>query len=196
MSKWKDVRKGDVVEMSGRECRVVKIKPKGKKARVMLDVRGRRSEGIVKLADKVKIVSTKADAKKLHDEEGTQKRWATKKELAEAMTPIPAGNPKRTSPPAKATGDPWERPVDRLEKKLDELLGARLVAESKDEKEGYYVPPVDVSTIASHLLFLHGGIPDACEDEGQMLRAHEAQHAEALRGLPLAVNHWHTEKRP
>lgn len=195
MSKWKDVVKGDVVKMSGRECRVVKIKPKGKKARVMLDVRGRYSEGEVKLADKVKIVSRKTGGK-LHGSEGEQRRWATEPELAEAMSPIPAGDPAQTKPPAKADGDPWERPVDRVERKLDELLGARLVAEAKNEAMGYYVPPVDVSTVASHLALFHGGIPEACTDEAMMIRAHEAQHVEALRGAALPTNHWHTEKRP
>jgi hypothetical protein len=58
------------------------------------------------------------------------------------------------------------------------------------------VPPVDVSTVAAHLALFHGGIPSACEDEGAMLAAHTAQHAEARNGSPLAVNHWHTEKRP
>lgn len=193
MSKWKDVVKGDVVTMGPREYRVVKIKAKGKKARVVLETKGKQSEGVVKLSDKVKIASRKTGGK-LTDEAGTQRRWAKQSELDEALAPMPKGSASKSSPPAPATGDPWERPVDRIEKKLDELLGARLVG--VQVKDGVYVPPVDVSTVAAHLALFHGGIPSACEDEGQMLRAHEAQHAEALKGLPLAVNHWHTEKRP
>lgn len=197
-STWADVKKHDVVELGGRAWRVVKIKAKGKKADVMVEFKGRYAESKVKLADRVKIAK-KGDGTKrgpLLDESGTARRWATKKEAAEVGVALPAGDAKQTTPPKKPSGDPWERPADRIERKLDELLAARLVGATTDESAGYYVPPVDVSTVASHLNLFHGGIPSACEDEGAMLKAHEAQHAEALRGMPLAVNHWHTATRP
>ena len=68
---------------------------------------------------------------------------------------------------------------------------------STDEDAGYYAPPVNVTTVAAHLALFHGGVPEAVsDDEGKMLAVHEAQHAEALKGAPLAVNHWHTKTRP
>lgn len=201
-STWADVKKHDVVAMAGREYRVVKIKPKGKKATVMVEYKGRYVESKVKLADKVKIAKAGGGSKHgpLTDESGTARRWATKKEAEEVLgkggAAIPRGDSSQTKPPKKPSSDPWERPADRIEKKLDELLNARLVAATSDETAGYYVPPVDVSTVAAHLALFHGGVPERCEDEGQMMRAHEAQHAEALKGAPLATNHWHTETRP
>lgn len=197
-STWGDAKKGDVVEIDGRRWTVVKLKRKGKKAKVVVDYKGRRAETTLKLSQRVKIVD--ANGTKLHDPEGAQRRWATKREHDEKLTPsrgLPPGDPAQTKPPAKAKGDPWETPAGRIERKLDELLQARLVGETSDESAGYYVPPVDVSTIASHLALFHGGIPEACDDdETKMLAAHKAQHDEALRGAPLAVNHWHTAKRP
>lgn len=192
-STWKDAAKGDLVKMSGREYRVVKIKPKGKKAKVMVERSGSYYPSTVKLADKVKIVSRKTGGK-VTDAGGTQRRWATEAELDEALGPMPKGSGKAKRPPAPEHGDPWERPIDRVEKKLDEILGARLVG--VQVSEGVIVPPVDVTTVASHLAIFHGGIPAACESEVDMLRVHEAQHAESTKGLPLAVQHWHEETRP
>lgn len=197
-STWADVKKHDVVELGGRAWRVVKIKPGKKKAEVMVDYKGRIAESTVKLADKVVIVK-KGDGTKrgpLHDETNAQRRWATKKE-AEPKG-LPAGDASMTKPPTKAKhGDPWESQTDRIEKSLHDLLSARLVGISTDEDSGYYVPPVNVTTVASHLALFHGGIPDAVQDdEARMMAAHESQHAEALRGMPLAVNHWHTPTRP
>lgn len=203
---WADVSKGQSVELAGRAWRVTKIKPDGKRAKVTVEHKGREAKSVVKLKDAVTIVSAaaaptwKKGGKRgpVTDERGTQQRWATEKELREAMTQgLPPGDQSQTKPPAKANGDPWETQADRVERKLDEILQARLVAISTD-KTGYYVPPVDSSTIAAHLALLHGGIPEACDDdESKMLRAHDAQHAAALKGEGvLEVNHWHTEKRP
>lgn len=202
MSKWRDVQKHDVVEMAGREYRVVKIKAGKKKADVMVEYKGRYVSSVVKLADKVKVAK-KGDGTKrgpLTDESGTARRWATKREAEEVLgkggATLPSGDSTKTKPPKKPGSDPWETPANRIERKLDDLLNARLVGESTDESAGYYVPPVDVSTVASHLALFHGGIPERCEDEASMLKAHESQHAEALKGSPLAVNHWHTATRP
>ena len=64
-------------------------------------------------------------------------------------------------------------------------------------RSGYYVPPVNVSTVATHLAIFHGGIPSACDDEGKMLEAHAAQHAAAKRGEGiLSTQHWHEARRP
>lgn len=193
MSKtWADVVKGDSVELGGRAWLVVKIKPKGKKARVVVEAKGRTAESVVKLADRVAIV--KPEAAPLHKREKIdgrpairQERWATADESKAANGPMPA----------PAEGGPWDRPADRIERKLDEILGARLVGEATDVKAGYYVPPVDVTTVAAHLALFHGGIPETATDEGRMLVAHNAQHDVAARGQAvLSVNHWHTEQRP
>lgn len=196
---WADVVKGSTVELGGREYRVVKFKPKkdDKRARVVVEHRGRYHDSVVKLKDRVKIIPPAP----LHDVAGAQTRWATKPEHDAALSTEGAtlgrGDAVQTAPPSDPTGGLWDTPATKAEKKLDALLGARLVGEATDESAGYYVPPVDVSTVAGHLAIFHGGIPAACEDEAAMLRAHEAQHAGALKGeSPLAVNHWHTEKRP
>lgn len=201
-STWADVKKGTVVELNGREWLVAKIKRDGKKAAVKLERRGHTSKGVVKLKDRVTIAK-KGDGSKrgpLLDGAGTAQRWASRKELRETLdgTRLPAGDPAQTKPPAKAKGSPWDTPTDRIEKKLDAILGARLVGVATDEDAGYYVPRVDASTVAAHLALFHGGIPEACDDdERKMLKAHDAQHAAAAKGEGvLEVNHWHTEKRP
>ena len=156
----------------------------------------------VKLADRVKIIGhAKSAPSSLHDEHGAQQRWAKKRELDEVMregASLPAGDSKATKPPKKPKGGEWEKPKGDAEKMIVDLLSARLVGESHDEKAGYYVPPVDVSTVAAHLELFHGGIPDAVsDDEGRMLAMHGAQHEAAATGAGvLAVNHWHTAKRP
>lgn len=202
---WADVKKGTVVELNGREWLVTKIKKVAsnpKKAAVKLERRGHASKGEVRLKDRVTIAA-KGDGSKrgpLFDDAGTAQRWASKKELRETLdgASLPAGDPAQTKPPAKAKGSPWDTPADRIEKKLDAILGARLVGVATDEDAGYYVPRVDSSTVAAHLALFHGGIPEACDDdERKMLKAHDAQHAAALKGEGvLEVNHWHTEKRP
>lgn len=197
---WADIKKGDAVELGGREWIVAKIKPKGKKATVVVEHKGRKAESTVKLADKVKRTAKAGERDPLRDRDGAQRRWAKKSEQTarpNSTGGLAPGNPKKTKPPAPATGSPWETPSDRIERKLDEILGARLVGETGDPRAGFYVPPVDIMTIAAHLALFHGGIPDAvADDEAKMLAVHRSQHEAALRGSALAVNHWHTEKRP
>lgn len=194
---YDDVSKGDRLVFGGREWRVVKLERKGKKkARVMLERKGQYAEDVVRLDDRVEFAAeNKKD--KLHDRSGAQTRWATDKEAEKAGVGLRAGDSRQTTPPAPAEGDVWETPHGRVERMLGDLMAARLVAETKDESAGYYVPPVDASTVASHLVVFHDGIPEACEDETAMLRAHDAQHAAATIGAGvLSRNHWHTEKRP
>lgn len=194
---WAKIEKGATVELNGRPYLVEKIKHDGKRATVRLSYKGRASKGEVRLKDPVVLSSASLRSKRgpVTDAAGTMQRWATEKEH---RATLPPGNPKDTKPPEKAKGDLWETPVGRVERKLDALLGARLVGISKDEDSGYYVPPVDASTVAAHLALFHGGIPEACDDdESKMLRAHDAQHDAAKKGEGvLEVNHWHTEKRP
>lgn len=202
-STWADVKKLDLVELGGREWCVAKIKAKGRKAAVTVELGKRSASSVVKLADRVKIVGrAKRAPSDLMGEQGEMTRWAKKSELKaaglELPKGLPAGDASVTKPPKKPKGDLWETPADKIERTIVDLLSARLVGESHDESAGYYVPPVDVSSIAGHLELFHGGIPDAVsDDEGRMLAAHGARHDAAARGEGvLAVNHWHTAKRP
>jgi hypothetical protein len=199
---WADVAKGDGVKLGGAVWIVQKVKPKGKRVKVTVERNGQVIANEVRAKDDVTLVG-------LHDAGGRQQRWAKQPETLEAedrrersATDLAAGDPSVTKPPRPAIGDPWETPADRIERKLDKILGARLVAETPDEAQGYYVPPVDVSTVAAHLVMFHArdheqaltwrelGVDD-------MLELHRDEHAAALEGpFTLAVNHWHTEARP
>lgn len=196
---WRDAERGDVVELGGREWTVAKVKRGGKKAKVTVAHKGREASSTVKLADRVRIVKRAADVDPVQDRFGSQRRWATEAELTRELTRgLPAGDSSKRKPPEKAKGGSWEKPKGDAEKAVTKILGARLIGESKNEAAGYYVPPVDVSTVAAHLAVFHGGIPETVlEDYAGMMRAHAAQHDEAKKtGVPLAVNHWHTEIRP
>lgn len=178
---WADVEKGDRVELKGKTFVVAKIKAKGKKAKVVVVGGGGRFESEVRLKDAVRIV--------------TSEGWLKNPPARERRPALPAGDPSVTKPPAKKYGNPWETTEDRIERKLETILGARLVAETDDESAGYYVPPVDVSTIASHAVLFHGLDPTEYDVDG-LLEAHTNHHAAALKGVPLYVNHWHTAERP
>jgi hypothetical protein len=181
---------GDRVIVAGREYRVEKAKPKGDRVKLTLSHSGQAFASKVPAGDRFDLI-----VEKLHDKSGAQQRWAKPAELAEhGRARLGRGDPEVTKPPKPAIGDPWETPADRVERKLDQILGARLVAEGA-EAVGYYVPPVDVSTVASHLALFHGVDPSEYGID-DMLDLHKTQHAEALNGTALKVNHWHTETRP
>ena len=170
--KWSKVSRGDVIDLRGVAWTVEKIKPKGKKAKVAIRSGSRTADAKVLLADRVKVsevVSAPAGPKK--------------KPRASATRPKPAH------------GDPWETQQDRVERKLDQILGARLVGESTDGGSSYYVPPVTVATVRAHMMVFHGD-PARDATEVQLLERHEAEHKAATSGAALAVAHWHTEKRP
>lgn len=202
MTTWADVAKGDRVELGGKAFVVTKLKAKGKRAVVVVVGGGGRFESEVKLADTVKLAPAKGkrSAGKESADWYEPKGKAERKELK--LATLPAGDPSVTKRPAKPSGDPWETPRDKTERMLERLLGAHLVAETLDEALGYYVPPVDASTVRAHLMLLHGAQPSDWDDDvtdAALLAGHEAQHADALAdptGSPLAVNHWHTETRP
>lgn len=191
-STWADASKGDDVVINEKTYRVRKAKLKGKTVAVTLERAGRTFKSEVRAKDRVKLVT----APPLHDANGRQTRWAKKGEEPPRRTGIESGDPSVTKPPEKPSGDPWETPRDRIEKKLDAILGARLVAEG-DDLVGYYVPPVDVTTIAAHMALCHPNTYDAEKDEATMLAGHEHAHKMALQGTAkLDVNHWHTKTRP
>lgn len=197
--------KGDHIVMAGAEFVVDKAKLKGKV--VKLTVTGKRgtfssevkAKGTVELAPK----STKPGKVALDGPKGEQQRWATKKEARKAEdwvrdrpTSLPAGDPAVTKRPAKAEGGPWETKHDRIEEDLERFLSAHLVGEATDEGVGYYVPPVDVETIAAHLLIFHGVDGTAYASAADALTLHEQHHADAKTGGAMHVNHWHTKQRP
>lgn len=196
MTTWAKVKPGERVELKGKPYVVAKIKAKGKRAKVTVVGAAGRFTSEVKLKDEVKRVKRG----KLYDRDGRMQRWAEPDEVKHAARVagqgLPdAGDPAVTEPPRKKFGNPWETPRDKVERKLTELMGARLVGEADDETSGWYVPPVDVTTIAGHLALFHGtdtssyGIDD-------MRELHELEHQQALSGVALHVNHWHTEERP
>lgn len=198
---WADVEKGDVVTLdNGREWRVLKLERKRKTVAVKVEHNGRTAEAELSKKTRVKIAKRAAEIDPVQDAEGAQRRWAKPKELEAVLGQgLGAGDPSRKKPPAKPVGPAWDEKHGKktAEGRIEKILGATLVAETKVEAAGYYVPPVDVSTVAAHLALMHGGIPEACGDEGAMIRAHDSQHAEAKKGAGvLAVNHWHTERRP
>lgn len=176
--KWSKIKAGDRIELGGRDWTVEKIKPKGKRLRVSVRSGAHRAESKVDPSEKVHLAGDKEKPRQSQARAGSNK-------------------PQPTRPPRPADGDPWETQQDRMERKLDEILQARLIGEATDEDAGYYVPPVDVSTIASHLAIFHGADPSEHGGEGEMLDAHTAEHLRAEAGkATLAINHWHTKKRP
>jgi len=193
---WAKIEKGMRVELGGRTYTVEKVKPKGKRAKVTVALGGSTYTSEVKLKDVVTIARKPEPKKKskrrepLHDERGAQARWATEKE---ARRGLPPGDPAVTEPPAPAEGGLWDTPATKAEKKLDRILGARLVGESLDEGAGYYVPPVDLTTVAAHWMIFHNGDDWETEGEATLLLRHKLEHED---GAPLKVNHWHTEERP
>lgn len=210
---WRDVEKGMRVEVSGRAFVVDKIKVKGKAVKVTLTGAGGTFTGEQRAGDKVTIARREVKATRkaldagrdeLHDGRGAQVRWATDGEAdaLEQRRGLPAGDKSVTRPPAKTrNGDSWETRRDKVEFRLDELLGARLVGEATDERVGYYIPPADASTVAAHWMVFHEG--DAWQDHGEaeLLRMHTIEHElvvdpDVYEAPSLKVNHWHTKARP
>ena len=185
MTTWSDVGVGDRVVMKGREYTVTKAKPKGKKVKVRLSGPGGTFDGVVRSGDDVQLPA-------LHDGGGRTTRWATK---AEEVRPMQAGDPDLAAPPRKPGADPWMSRRDRVEERLDDMLGAHLVGEATDEGQGYYVPPVDVSTVDAHLMLFHGLAPSDWGADADRVALHERAHADAAN-MPPKVTHWHTATRP
>lgn len=184
MTTWAGVGKGDAVMLKGKRYVITKHKRDGK--RIAVTVVG----GAGKFAT---VVKAKAEVELAAEREP---RWATKGEAKAALKGMPKGDATVTKPePRGKIGDPWETPRDRVERKLDKLLGAHLVGEATDESAGYYVPPVDVTTVAAHVALFHGVDPSEYGID-DLLELHTNGHAAALKGAALHVNHWHTKTRP
>lgn len=193
-----DLSKGDRIELGGKAWVVAKAKHKGKIVRLTITGNGGEFTREVKAKDAVTLAADK-DSKKsskiaLDGPKGEQQRWATPKEYRKSLPP---GDPEQTAPPAKPEGAKWNKgPTDETETMLAETLGAVLVGESTDEDKGYYVPPVDVETVAAHLLTFHGVGGSAYASMEEALVLHEQHHADAATGAAMQTNHWHTKRRP
>ena len=193
MTTYADLTPGDRIELRGNAYEVVKAKRKGKL--VKLTVKGDRGtfSSEVKAKAEVALVALEGPA-------GEQQRWATSEEHAAdepRATALPAGDASVTKRPVKAQGSPWsDKPTDSTEVLLDQVMGAHLVGEATDENVGYYVPPVDVSTVAAHLLIFHGVTGDQYATAADALTLHAQHHDDAATGAAMHVNHWHTKKRP
>lgn len=197
MPKWSKIEAGENVLLKGESYVVEAITKKPKKGKAIVTINGRRGRFAgreVKLDDKVERGSDdpkggkpeKVKGDPLHDAEGRQRRWAHPGELEAVIAPH------------KPKGGPWDKPKGAAEKAVAKILGATLVGETDDEHVGWYVPPVDPSTIAAHLMLFHDIALDG-ETYAEMVKLHDDAHARHERepfGAPLHVNHWHKEKRP
>lgn len=183
MTKWQSVTKGTNVELGGKVYTVTKAKPRGKRIVVTVKTRGSEFTSEVKASDKVTVV-------KLHDETGRQQRWATEKEVE------PPRKKAKPVKPAVMSTDSWTEPRDKTERRLEKTLGARLVAESVDDEKTYYVPPVDVTTVAAHWMIFHEGDWWEREGEAALLARHTAFHAQPSDEQDHLIAHTHTETRP
>jgi hypothetical protein len=200
MPKWADIKAGEAVTLKGERYEVTKHKlnKKGTKATVVLEGRRGRFEREVDAKLKVErapatvaasgrrsTTPAKVKGDPLHDENGTQRRWAKQGELDAVL------------PPEPAEGGDWAKPKGKAEKALGKVLGAVLVGEATDPDVGWYVPPLDPSTMHAHLLMFHDIEPEA-RDYAELVKLHDRLHADAVKGpfAPLHVNHWHTKERP
>lgn len=184
MTTWAGVGKGDAVMLKGKRYVVAKYKRDGKRIRIEVVGGAGRFRTEVKAKAEVELAGEK------------EPRWATKKESKAALGKMPKGDASATKPaPRGKVGDPWETPRDRVERKLDAILGAHLVGEALDEGAGYYVPPIDITSVAAHVALFHGISPSEYGID-DLLELHAEQHESALKGVPLHVNHWHTKTRP
>lgn len=179
MTTWADVQRGDAVKLGTRTLVVKKAKRDGKRVHIVIKDHLGTFERDVKAKDSVTLANA-ADLtikpKKLHDDAGAQQRWAK-----------PAESPEH----GPATGSPWTTQADRAEEALA-TIGARLVEESVDGGKSWYVPPVDVSTVAAHWLIMHGGDPTML-DSMELVQHHNQEHQNYSK---FKVPHTHTEVRP
>lgn len=196
MPRWGKVTKGQRVELKGEAYTVDAIKIKKSKAVVTLTGRrGTFPDREVPLDGKVTVLEAAPSGRRstsdkpvkggpLHDENGTQRRWAKQGELDKVL------------PPTEADGGAWAKPKGKAEKALGSILGATLVGEATDPDVGWYVPPLDPSTVHAHLLLFHDIEPEG--DYKALIAMHDRLHADALKGpyVGLHVNHWHTKERP
>lgn len=92
---------------------------------------------------------------------------------------------------------PWTEPDTPAEKVVEEILGATIEAVKPGDGEVWVCPPVDVSTIASHLLIYHGIEKVDVRRVGGWDEAKAEHDAEHKRDIDdLHVPHRHDAGRP
>lgn len=92
---------------------------------------------------------------------------------------------------------PWTEPDTPAERVVEEILGATIEAIKPGPDEAYIVPPVDVSTIASHMLIYHGIEAVDVRVVGGWDQAKAEHDAEHKRDIDtLHVPHRHQAGRP
>lgn len=92
---------------------------------------------------------------------------------------------------------PWSEPDTPAEAIVEEVLGASLEAVKLSEGEVWIVPPVDITTIASHMLIYHGieGVDVRVVGGWEEAKAqHHADHEQSIDDLH--VPHRHEAGRP
>lgn len=97
----------------------------------------------------------------------------------------------------KVATKPWTEPDTPAEKVVEEVLGATLEAVKPGDGEVWVCPPVDVSTIASHMLIYHGIEKVDVRRVGGWEEAkaeHDAEHKGDIDDLH--VPHRHDAGRP
>lgn len=218
--KWSNIAAGTEVILKGHVWKVTKIKAKGKSVKVT--VSGKLGE-----------FARKMPAAEMVEISGEQ--WATERELQTTLARAEAANKARRArfdpqvikaPPAPrpliapvlTPGDvAWDQDAAKADKRVRKILGGELLAVQVAGSDDYIVPTQGPSTIAAHLLIMHGvtadgvTIADAKAREAEMSQAnavtlvtwetlkatHDAQHADALAGkITLTVPHWHSNERP
>jgi hypothetical protein len=199
--KWKKVEAGKFVVLGGDEWEVVEHQVK-------------KSGVVVKLKGKPGVFTRKVDADKKVDvvkefslgefaRAELAKTRARRESTAHKAAPEFNPDPWRVDPAdtlhAKLTGgehapgDPWKKPQDQAEANVTAILGAKMLGVQTEAGGVYAVPPVDPSTLKSHLFLMHniqagGRSHKALKDE------HDAEHTRDI--ADLFVPHHHTKTRP
>lgn len=90
----------------------------------------------------------------------------------------------------------WAKPEDKAEKRIADLLDGKLVAVQVAVDGPYEVPPLDPTTIHSHLLIMHS-IEAGALSFADLVTLHEHEHAKAAAEPfhRLTVPHTHPERR-
>lgn len=170
-TKWKKVTAGADVHLKGKIWTVEKITVKKKRVEVELRERGTK-----------RVHRGQVDP----DKKVSAAIWYTE--------------PKTETKVTRNAGPDWlAKPESKAERNVVKILSGKLDGIQPAPGEWYICPPVDVSTIAAHLLVFHdielvdvrrvGGYEDA-------LAIHVVEHARKPSLGPLAVPHYHDERQP
>lgn len=189
--RWRDIEEGSTVKLKGTAWTVERLSVKKKTVVVTVSKGSKKSEHTAEL--KAKDVVELLAAPLL--DKGT--RDAARK-LGERLANGTAGKPpkKATKAPPEPRG--WkEAPLgDKAEANLRGILGAKLVGVQLAPDEEWVVPPVDVSTIASHLFLFHGIELVDVRRVGGAEKAKEIHDHEHANPSMLKVPHRHSNERP